>query len=332
MIITNSRLKLLITAVLLSLGLLLIMFSIVSTAGEILEKQTGSLFEISNISAITDDTNRFSDPNWSPNGKKISFAASANSGVWVIDSDGKNLRNLTKEAWSGWRHIWISNSVIVFHCRYPYGKSAQSYLKSVNVNSGKIESLLKSKSLTPPILTSKGNVFTKNRELKRNYFIDEDGKANKAKKEEFVFYLDNNLRLLMFNPDGAESKYISQDEKMVDYFEVSPEGTSIIYSSMETIFIYNIANGTKTKLGIGSRPSWSPDGKYIVYTVIYEKSNGEDNSDIFVMKVDGSEKTQLTSTIDEVEYSPRWSPVGNKITFYSGVTGKIYTADIKKHR
>ncbi len=329
MLMSNSKSILLSSAALLFWGLFLINCAIDSIAGEFPEIQTGSLFKISNIRAITDDTNRFLDPNWSPNGKKISFAAGGNSGIWVIDADGKNLKNLTNEEWSGWRHTWISNSVIVFHSRYPYGKNAQSHLKSVNVNSGKIKSLLKNKNLIPPRLTSKGNIFTKNRELKRNYFIDEEGKANKAKEEEFVFYLDNDLRLVMFKPEGTESKHISQNENMVDYFEVSPGGSNIVYSSMETIYIYNIAQGTYSNLGNGSRPSWSPDGKHIVYIIAYEKSNGQESSDIYVMKADGSEKTQLTFTEDEVEYSPRWSPDGNKIVFYSGLSGKIYIADIK---
>lgn len=44
-----------------------------------------------------------------------------------------------------------------------------------------------------------------------------------------------------------------------------------------------------------------------------------ENSDIFVMNADGSEKTNLTNTPDVSESSPEWDPQGNRIVFVRGL-------------
>jgi Tol biopolymer transport system component len=58
-------------------------------------------------------------------------------------------------------------------------------------------------------------------------------------------------------------------------------------------------------------PSWSPDGKLIVFA-----AGTENDHDIFVMNADGSQRRQLTSgpANDRV---PAWSPNGSLIAFSS---------------
>ncbi|MHC4549272.1 MAG: TolB family protein [Planctomycetota bacterium] len=69
-------------------------------------------------------------------------------------------------------------------------------------------------------------------------------------------------------------------------------------------------------------PSWSPDGKYIVYTSMegYD-STGRPNQDIWIMAVDGTDKTQLT-TNGSVDTFPVVSPDGRHIVFLSNRGGR----------
>ncbi len=57
----------------------------------------------------------------------------------------------------------------------------------------------------------------------------------------------------------------------------------------------------------------SPDGEWIAVTA------GGAQEDIVIMRVDGSERTQLTDSIEN-DRQPRWSPDGSRISFYSNAT------------
>ena len=68
-------------------------------------------------------------------------------------------------------------------------------------------------------------------------------------------------------------------------------------------------------------PCVSPEGK-VLYSVSYESvEQNRSNADLYVMNVDGSEKTRITET-PKSESNAVWIEDGKKIAFTSPVDGK----------
>lgn len=53
-------------------------------------------------------------------------------------------------------------------------------------------------------------------------------------------------------------------------------------------------------------PAWSPDGNYLVYMIAVDDEHRYVNSDIYIIKIDGTGKTGLTQTDDKLEMNPSW--------------------------
>jgi Tol biopolymer transport system component len=67
-----------------------------------------------------------------------------------------------------------------------------------------------------------------------------------------------------------------------------------------------------------SAPSWSPDGKKLVYTVLTNLDSGIRFADLnlWVVNVQSGEKKEILKAEGAKMYNPVWAPVGNKIVYY----------------
>ena len=102
-------------------------------------------------------------------------------------------------------------------------------------------------------------------------------------------------------------------------------GESIAYNPLQ-IWTMTREGGEETQMSQNTEyncidPKWSPDGEYIVFASDEGKdSKGRNNFDIWMMKKDGTQKTQLT-TNGSWDDNPCWSPDGKKIYFRSNRGG-----------
>lgn len=113
---------------------------------------------------------------------------------------------------------------------------------------------------------------------------------------------------------------------------VSPDGKRIVFvradklSRKEQIWVMNSDGGEETQLTQNNEydtknPSWSPDGKWIVFDANEGlDSQKRQNFDIWLMTADGSKKTQLT-TNGSWDDSPCWDHAGKYIYFLSNRGG-----------
>ncbi|MCC6544609.1 MAG: PD40 domain-containing protein [Nitrospirae bacterium] len=100
----------------------------------------------------------------------------------------------------------------------------------------------------------------------------------------------------------------------------SPDGTKIaIHSNRENsdgIYIFDLVSGSINWITEGYWPSWSPDGRQLVYS----KNTGI-KSDIYIINIDTNEETRLTDDSYNNLW-PSWSPDGSRIAYTSQLENK----------
>jgi Tol biopolymer transport system component len=83
----------------------------------------------------------------------------------------------------------------------------------------------------------------------------------------------------------------------------------------------NLTNTPNTNEG---QPAWSPDATKIAFTGPgAPNEDGVRRGDVYVMDADGTNRTNLTNTPDDLEYQPSWAPSGAQLTFVREVEGRI---------
>ena len=118
---------------------------------------------------------------------------------------------------------------------------------------------------------------------------------------------------VVWSPDGRWIGYTG-------YYEDSPENFDVFKQNVGSGKVVNLTNSPKHH---DSQPSWSPDGKKVVFSSRRDREETSDSEDfIYIMDVDGKNEVQLTDDYPASDSYPQWSPDGKKIAFLSyGRTG-----------
>ena len=279
---------------------------------------------------IGTDESGFMQPRWSPDGTLIAFTSSNYKGLWVADSNGANIRQLTNEPAAGFDFRWspASDQIATRVARY------ENFLRFNAVE------LLEINGPSKKMLTSFSRQLPGTPQWQNDgmlsYFdgqklasIKVKNNVNKINERTLVFIKKGYIAV--YRPD--KDKVVLQDPlRKGGYLNVvlSPDQKKIAFELMGgNMYVMDVTGTNVRDLGRGYRPQWSPDSKYIVYMLTEDNGHDYTASDIYVVSVYGNEKQNITSSDDRLEMNPHWSPDGKKIAYDDYRAGSIYIIELE---
>ena len=147
-------------------------------------------------------------------------------------------------------------------------------------------------------------------------------------KELYILKMEENGKQLQASEKGLD----------VEDFFWSPDSQRITYKAKDSnqihdIYLYDVVkdktNKVTNNIYIEKLGNWSPDGEWIVYSVV---KGDEDKVGIFKKNPSGVDEVRLTENFED--HSPLWSPDGKRIAFLSTRGSDdidIYTLDIENN-
>ena len=234
------------------------------------------------------------------NGNKIAFDAlcEVDFEIFVMNSDGSNQRRLTSSPDHDTEPAWSPDgSRIAFVSRRD--GDAEIYVMNEN---GSDETRL---------------TFSAGSDVSPAWSPD-------GKKIAFVSSRDGNEEIYVMNANGTNPVRLTVDGSSDQNPAWSPNGQKIVFDSDRDLDYYRqifIMNADGSNLGRlttsddSSNPSFSPDGKTIVF-LVFHNPHFFPRSDIFVMNADGTNQVAYFTGLQPANSSPSFSPDGRKILFF----------------
>ncbi len=146
-----------------------------------------------------------------------------------------------------------------------------------------------------------------------------------GKKIAFTCVKDKLETISMINIDGTGSERLTPTDVRTIHPNWSPDGSKLAYCTDDDlapprkndsdIMVIDMATRKISTLitgGINTYPSFSPDGKRLVF----RRMVGETNSEVFLANADGSDARNITNH-PAFDGWPSWSPDGTRIAFAS---------------
>jgi len=269
-------------------------------------------------------------PRWSPDGKQIAFTTPGYKGLWLSAPDGKNIRQISDAPSAGFDFAWspLSNQISYTVARFKKLRR-ENAVNVFNLDTQKqreISGFISGIPLSAQWLNN-DDLLLAGKETRRAVLRQS---AVAAPQHALVYIRD---RKIFVEGSDDQTVRVLTPFPGKDYLNarLAPNGQKIVFEVMGgNLFVINTDGSGLTDLGLGYRPDWSPDSRYIVFMRTQDDGYTYSKSDLWIASPDGKTHQQLTHTDNELEMDPDWSPDGSKIIYDNLSDGKIYQLTIEE--
>ncbi len=268
-------------------------------------------------------------PRWSPDGKQIAFAGSNYQGIFIYTLANETVQKITDAPSAGFEFSWSpdSKSIAARVSKFEKGFRLNA-IKVLDLKSGKAELINKFQpgAMSTPQWTS-DNVhilytFKKQFKLavtKNEPIPSKNSSASFSKASEIIIKQTNAQDIILKTLPGLD----------IINLVASPDTKKYVFEALTgNMYVIDADGGNLINLGPGDSPAWSPDSRYIVYSITEDDGHVFTKSDLYIVSADGRFKQKITES-DRLEMHPDWSPDGTSVIYDDYRDGTLYILMIK---
>lgn len=264
-------------------------------------------------------------PIMSPTGDYLILAGNDTQGLKKYDLATKKLTTLTTEKVVGVQ-ISSDGSTVVYRSKNYEGKLRYTSLKSIQLETGEKEELIKNTRDLEGVDVKQGTVLAVN----KGKMVSKRVSGEKLESIPVVpsikdgqLYITEKGKTRLLSPAGTNVNYL--------WPSVSPDGKKLLYYVMDQgqAYVSNSDGTNPVSLGILRAPKWMGND-WVVGMVDYDNGEVVTSSEIVGVAADGTQRTVLTDD-SVIALYPSASADASKIV-YTTNDGKVFLMKIETNK
>lgn len=262
----------------------------------------------------------FMAPRFAADGKHVLLTGQSYQGLWVGTIDGGDLRQISDGYMAGWRPVTTPEGDLIYRTATidERGIVTGFTIAHYDLETGERKILYsgENEDVYPPWLSRDGDMLfiRRNGEVIGEPLTASAAEVPLAERDE-GFAFSEGGQVWYHHVGLNQTMPLSSDPEATGGEVGSPDGTRFAYLSgnSDSMLIVDLTTGAEIDVGEGSNPVWSPDGRLIVYEVTGDDGHRILESQLFVIRADGTDRQRLTFDDDLILTNPSWSPDGRYI-------------------
>lgn len=284
---------------------------------------------------IHDDiSNNLQRPVPSPDGSMLALTGNNFTGIWLMDQNGDNLRQIEDSRHSGFALNWSpdGSALVTRFSTYENGRrlfTARLY-DAFNGESTELSESQPHMPSTPFFDPAQQHVLVAvSNEVQRFELPPQRQRALESNARPVA--KASGERIVIVETNGSVRELRPVDAPEISYLNasLSPDGSKLAFEVYGgNLFVMNMQTGDLTDFGRGYFPTWSPDSRFIAFTRNEDDGYRHTYGKIVAAAADRSQEITLYESDVTIPANPHWSPGQNRIFFDYMNSGTILYIDV----